>query len=200
MFLKNHSSLKKISGFSLIEMMLVVAIGGVIAVAGISTYDYVNESQKTNESAQILTQIYTNVRKLYIGQAVYAPDGAEDVGKNITERMYKAGAISSRYKLATNGTYANGPFGDITITTADTSKAVSSNSGTTPDGFKIKFKDLPETACNTLARQINPLTVRSLLAVSVNGTELKSKTDLTDSEIRDACAEKEKSTVIWMFK
>lgn len=64
--------LKEQSGFTLLELLLVVGVGALLLIGGISTYRLVSENNKITETSRLLLQVKQEVQNIYRTQANYA--------------------------------------------------------------------------------------------------------------------------------
>ena len=128
-------------GRSMIEMLGVLAIIGVLSVGGIAGYSKAMTKFKTNQIADQVSTIVTNVKTLYARQKNYK-------GLN-NNSAYLAGVFSEELfaSYGYGGYYLTNPFnGSIDISS-------SGRSATNYDNmtFQITYYGLPKEACISLA-------------------------------------------------
>ncbi|PCI01891.1 MAG: hypothetical protein COB76_00280 [Alphaproteobacteria bacterium] len=115
----------KQKGFSLLELLLVVAVGAVLLLAGLAVYRNVTDNSKVNESIRLLNVTKQETQKLFQGEGNYPAQGLNDV--LVDSKAFPTSAL--------NGDQPRHPYnGDITVT----------GTGRT---FTILFADVPEASC-----------------------------------------------------
>src|SRR5688572_7331469 len=98
-------------GFSLLELLLVVAVGAVLILAGLGAYRLVTENNNTNQATRLITTLKQQIQQAYQGQASYGTG-------NIIDDLVSLRALPS--DIGTSGTgdsmIAKGQFGNLLIT------------------------------------------------------------------------------------
>ena len=126
----NH---KNEAGFSLLELLLVVAVGAILLLAGLSAYRLVTQNNNVNEALRLLNVLKQQTQKAYQGDGTY---GSSDlVPTLISLRAFPAGTLS--------GSTPRHPFGG-TI-------AIDGNG----DTFTISFSDMERAACISVGQAFN---------------------------------------------
>lgn len=121
------------SGFTLLELLLVVGVGALLLVGGIATYRQVTSGNQTNEAQRELQRVTSSVRTAYQSQNDYS--GLD------TDTAIQLGVFPG---LAT-GTTPTNPFGgDTTVV----------ENGTDARLFDLEMTDVPEAACIRLGTSI----------------------------------------------
>jgi type IV pilus assembly protein PilA len=110
----------KSSGFTLIELMIVIAIIGILAVFAIPAYqDYVARSQ-SGEAYSLTAGIKNSVREIYIDEGVFATanSGYQDIPSagSVTGNYTSQVAVSSGVIVATLGEEASSIIAGQTVT------------------------------------------------------------------------------------
>lgn len=117
-------------GFSLLELLLVVAIGAVLLLAGLAIYRNVTSNTNVNEANRLLNVIKQEVQRLYQGEGEYGTTTLNDV-------LINAEVVPSS---ALSGTNVRHPFnGTVTVT---------GNNET----FTVLYEEVPQSACLTLGQ------------------------------------------------
>jgi type IV pilus assembly protein PilA len=124
------------SGFTLIELMVVVAIVSILAVIAIPVYlDYVVRS-KTSEGMVFAAEAKTSVTEYYYSNGRKMPESNQQSGLPLADDYNKAGGYIERLELSSSA-----PFGVINVT------------------FKI-----PGSAADGQILQLIPATVNGLIS------------------------------------
>jgi type IV pilus assembly protein PilA len=99
------------SGFTLIELMVVVAIVSILAVIAIPVYlDYVVRS-KTSEGMVFAAEAKTSVTEYYYSNGRKMPESNQQSGLPLADDYNKAGGFIERLELSSSA-----PFGVIIVT------------------------------------------------------------------------------------
>jgi prepilin-type N-terminal cleavage/methylation domain-containing protein len=172
------------SGFSLLELLLVVAVGAVLILAGLGAYRLVSENNNTNQATRLLTTLKQQVQQSYQGQSSYGSG-------NIIGDMASLHALPS--DLGTNGTgssmTAKGQFGEIELVGAG-------------NNFQIVFNNVPKGACVRLAQQYTPQNANDFVSLDVGGTSFgQSSTNMTQATFLSTCSEQgANNKMTWTFQ
>ena len=127
------------TGRSMVEMLVVLAIIGVLSVGGIAGYSKAMTKFKINKSMDQISMLVANIRTLFSGQRSYS-------GLNNTNAV-DFGIIPSEMDGG-GGLITNAFSGGVSIAATD----VSVGGGTTKNGgFTIKYSGLGKEACVTMA-------------------------------------------------
>lgn len=115
---------RKASGFSLLELLLVVAVAAVLILAGVAAYSLVSGNQKAADAKRQIAQIKSTIKANY-------PNGGYGTG-SMTSALGNMGAYTGMKGTAAAPLDPWG--GNVTVTGADTS-------------YDIKFASLPRKNC-----------------------------------------------------
>ena len=115
---------KNEAGFTLLELLLVVGVGALLLIGGISTYRLVSESNKVADTTRLVMTIRNEAQNLAQGQGYAGVEAALKAGKVIPD----------------TGTLRN-PFGG----------ALTLNAG---DTLSVAVDKIPTNACKKLAMSI----------------------------------------------
>jgi type II secretory pathway pseudopilin PulG len=121
------------SGFTLLELLLVVGVGALLLIGGIATYRQVTAGNQTNEAQRDLQRVASSVRTAYQSQNDYT-----DLD---TDTAIQLGVFPG---LAVGTTPTNSFGGDLTVAV----------NGTDSRLFDLTMTDVPEAACIQLATSI----------------------------------------------
>jgi prepilin-type N-terminal cleavage/methylation domain-containing protein len=113
-------------GFSLLELLLVVAVGAILILAGLAIYRNITNNTQINEGTRLLNVLKQETQRLYQGESSYGTVDINDI-------LINADAVPARY--VTGADEINSPFDtDVTVTGAD-------------NDFTITFAAVPQAAC-----------------------------------------------------
>ena len=140
-------------GFSLLELLLVVGVGALLLLAGISTYRLVTSGNSVNDATRLLTTIKTETQRIYQGQAQY--DGLDNVLLN-NAGAFPSGVVSGAGAAA----QPKHPWGG-NITVGVTNAPAN-------DQFIITFTGIPTEACIKLGQAFDASDT-DFVGVNING-------------------------------
>lgn len=172
----NVKKLKKAQGgFSLLELLLVVAVGAVLILAGLGAYRLVTGNNNINTAQRQLNVLKQQVQNNYSGQNNYGTAGA-----NITPALVNMRAFPQDLADAgADGTdnFRRGVFGDVSV-------SVGANVRT----FSITFADVPRAACVRLGTLFNTTNTADFNFVNVNNSgNLDTPALTTPAELSTRC-------------
>ena len=132
-------------GFSLLELLLVVAVGAVLILAGLAVYQNVTSGQQASEIGRLVTLIKEETNQLYKNESTYT-------GLNNTI-LISAGIIPQKYATSSTAITAPGnravtvtPSGNnFTVALDITDNAICTELGTIYSGGDAGFVDLTTT-------------------------------------------------------
>lgn len=172
------------AGFSLLELLLVVAVGAVLILAGLGAYRLVSENNNTNQATRLLATLKQQVQQAYQGQASYGSG-------NIVGDLAALRALPS--DLGTSGSGSSmtikGGFGNILITGATVN-------------FSITMQSVSKGACIRLGQQFTPQNANDFVSLDVGSTTFsQSSTNLSQATLTTACSDTASAnTMIWTFQ
>lgn len=117
-------------GFSLLELLLVVAVGAILLLAGLAVYRNVTDNSKVNESIRLLNVTKQETQRLFQGEGSYPAEVLNSV-------LINANAFPSSSLVGAGGAnpQVRHPYnGDVTVT---------GNVRT----FTIRFAGVPTASC-----------------------------------------------------
>lgn len=146
-----YQKLRGKKGFSLLELLLVVAVGAILLLAGLAVYRNVTENTRVNESIRLLNVIKQETQRLLQGEGSY-PSGSPG---NLNTLLIDANAIPSDRLV---GTTIRTPYnGDVNV---------SGNTRT----FTVTYADVPESACIKIGQTFST-NDSDFVSMQVNGTQ-----------------------------
>ncbi len=163
-------------GFSLLELLLVVAVGAVLILSGLTAYRLVVTNAATKESKSDLLRIQSQVRRIYT-EEVYTGISTSDVGLTAAFEGMKR-----------EGTTVMNAYGSPIILKSDASNT-----------FKIIYEGVPRSGCADLIgifQNDNNFT-RGVGANDGDNVTLAPK-DITISAATALCTQ-EKNRIVWEF-
>lgn len=184
--MKSFNTKRGTAGFSLLELLLVVAVGAVLILAGLGAYRLVTENNNTNQAARILTTLKQQVQQSYQGQASYGSG-------NLIDDLASLRALPS--DLGTSGSgdsmVARGMFGPVRVNAV--------NSGT---NFTIELANVPKGACVRLAQQFTPQNTNDFVELRVaSNTYTQTSTNMNQTTFLASCQDQTSlNTMTWTFQ
>lgn len=151
-------------GFSLVEILLVLGIIAILAIAAFIIFPQVQASNRANTEQSNITTIAAGVKNLY---------GATRNYSSVTNGVVNTARI---FPPTMNG----GVFGSTTPITSSWSETVTVAPGPSTDLFTITYAAMPTEVCTKLV----PGLVQNFEAVTVGSTPL---TDNDPADIITAC-------------
>ncbi len=162
--------LKQESGFSLLELLLVVGVGALLLLAGIATYRLVTQGTSANEAVRILTTIKEKTQRAFQGQRGYV-DGDDGITSVlVTMNAFPAGVLDD------NDVPRHPYGGDITVRA----------NATDAQRFDIIYQDVPSDACVTLGTSFDEED-NDFYSLEVNGTTFDDDNTITAASMAGAC-------------
>lgn len=171
------------AGFSLLELLLVVAVGAVLILAGLGAYRLVTENNNTNQAIRLLSTLKQQVQQAYQGQATYGTG-------NLVDDLTALRALPT--DLGTSGTgdsmTAKAMFGNITITGNTTT-------------FSIGLANVPKGACVRLGQQFTPQNANDFVSLQVGSQSYNQSSSITQVVLLASCSDQAgNNTMTWRFQ
>lgn len=162
-------------GFSLLELLLVVAVGAILILAGLAIYRNITQNTDVNEASRMINVLKQETQRLFQGE----PDYSALTNTILTN----AGVVPAQY---TNGVgIINSPFSNSAVTFA--------SAGTNNENFTLEIVGVPTEACTKLGLEYNA-NDGDFVDLDIGGTS----TDAPDLTFVDTnCAGD--PTMIWTF-
>jgi prepilin-type N-terminal cleavage/methylation domain-containing protein len=144
----------KAQGFSLLELLLVVAVGAVLILAGLGAYRLVSDNNNANAATRQVQSLKTAVQGMYQGQSSYGAAKAK-----LTDVLIDANAAPSDM-ITSSTTTLRSAFGtDVTVAAI----------GTAPPSFGVTFAGVPKNACTKLGMLYSTVNSSDFVNVQING-------------------------------
>ncbi|MCB9979184.1 MAG: prepilin-type N-terminal cleavage/methylation domain-containing protein [Rhodospirillales bacterium] len=173
------------SGFSLLELLLVVGVGALLLLAGIATYRLVTQGNDVNDAVRVLTTIKSQTQKAYQGQNGYGAAGTDLVPILVAMQAFPAGVLDSTDT-------PRHPWGDTIVIESSTV------TGDTRS-FDLTFTNVPSDACINLGTTFDSRDT-DFLGLSVGATNFAS-TDIIDPNALVApCTAAALVNMVWTFR
>lgn len=169
-------------GFSLLELLLVVAVGAILILAGLAIYRNITNNTQINEASRLVNVLKQETQRLYQGEPTYGAAGA-----NLTAILVNAEAAPQRY---VNGAAIESPFSaaPVTITAQGTQ-------------FDISFANVTQAGCLKLGLEYND-DDNDFSIVNINGTDLgpDGANPVDVAGVNAACVAGPNNTLTWTFE
>lgn len=175
----------KTAGFSLLELLLVVAVGAVLILAGLGAYRLVNENNNANQSSRSLMTLKQQIQQSFTGQANYGT-----ANTNLIDDLNNLRAIPPEIIVTGtgNGAAAKGTFGAVTMAV-----------GSTNTTFTIGFAGVPRNACVRLAQQFTPTNSSDFVSLTIGTTAITNFNQTGTGALVTTCAASD-NTMTWTFR
>jgi len=171
-------------GFSLLELLLVVGVGAVLILAGLSAYRLVTESNAATQGIRQLQTLKQQTQQAYQGESGYgAAANASLLATLQSMRMLPPDMAPDAAVAAT--TLRNG-FGNTTTVKA----------GATVSTFIITFNGVGASACNKMGVVFSTATSSDFVGLTIGATVLATPTVAT---VAAACAN-DTNVMAWEFR
>ena len=169
------------SGFTLLELLLVIGVGALLLIGGIATYRLVSDGNKTTETTRLLLTIRQEAQTL-----------AQQQGGTYAGITFDSTASTPNAPLVVSGTLRDqqrNPFnGMIKIDPADNTA--------TADNLTVELTNVSRSGCSKLVTAIN--NANEIVSVSVNDTPVPGTIPYTAANAATACTAAN-STIKWQF-
>lgn len=113
-------------GFSLLELLLVVAVGAILILAGLAIYRNITNNTQINEASRLLNVLKQETQRIYQGESTYG------VATDIEPILINAEAVPAKYVQGAN---IISPFNEGVNVVGDT------------DNFTIELENVTQAAC-----------------------------------------------------
>jgi prepilin-type N-terminal cleavage/methylation domain-containing protein len=171
--------MNKKNGFSLLELLLVVAVGAILLLAGLAVYRNVTNNTNVNEAARLLNIIKQETQRLYQGEGEYGESDLNPILRNA--EVIPASAL--------NRIEIRHPF-NATVAVRGTD-----------DTFTVLFSDIPQSACLKLG-QAYSINDPDFEGITIENQDPDSNSDgeISVAELNISCARGSgKADMTWTF-
>lgn len=103
----------QIAGFTLLELLLVVGVGALLTLGGITTYNLVYKNYRINETIRLYNLVNSNLRNMHKGANTYGPPNA-----SLSDLLINSRSLPMRY-LDSAGNQITSPFGGSCLAYVD---------------------------------------------------------------------------------
>ncbi|HRC26741.1 MAG TPA: type 4 pilus major pilin [Alphaproteobacteria bacterium] len=170
------------SGFSLLELLLVVGVGALLLLAGIATYRLVTQGNDVNDAIRILTTIKAQTQKAFQGQNGYGASGTDLVPTLAAMQAFPAGVLDT-------ANIPRHPWGDtIAIASAADTRS-----------FDLTFTNVPSDACINLGTTFDSRDT-DFLGLAVGGTTFTSTDIIDPNALVGPCTAAATTNMVWTFR
>ncbi len=174
---------RKESGFSLLELLLVVGVGALLLLAGIGTYQLVTSGSTSNEAIRLIATVKQQTQRAFQGQQTYGAAGANLVPTLIAMQAFPSGVVNPA------GTAAIDPWGGtMTITAAGAGGA----------NFAIALPTVPTSACIQIGTAFTENDT-DFVSLVVGGTTFNVGNPISTANLTTACSSAANVTMTWTF-
>ena len=199
MYLKlsnKHNFVKNMqSGFTLVELLLVIAIGAILAVIGIPQARGLIIDGKVEPTASDVTKIVTKIRANFSGQGATPYTSMGATGPATAVFANTARSLSSALTVSGAGAAATITH-DIGETGASITVDVVANT-TTGDSFDVTFPKVNNAACPGLATQLSKTAEKIL----INGSVVKPLNGVyAGGTAQNLCTSNDTNTFVFTFR
>lgn len=158
---------KSIKGFSLIELLLVMAIIAALVVASFIVYPKVQAGRAAEQEAKIITSAVAGVKALYPSRDY----------RSITSEVAANAAVFPSEMVMPDGTIQNRWGGMVEVTPSARTGAIANNSSARRY-FRIVYTNVPSAVCQKLVGMVEPyfgvIRISSVNGATGDGTVIKN--------------------------
>lgn len=165
-------------GFSLIELMLVLAVMAALAVAAFFIYSKVQVARTANQTAQTLAQAQATLKGVFVSEKY----------DELTTAVAVAGKFFPPQMTSSPTTLKNQWDGAVTINGSDARGAPITPGGAVARHFAIRYEAVPDDVCKRLV----PSAALNFGRVVIGSTTVfdqltEIKMDISEASIVSAC-------------
>lgn len=172
-YLSSLTGLRNKKGFSLIELLLILAIVAALAVAAFIVYPKVQAARAAEQEAKIITSAVASIKALY---------SSRDYRTVTSDVAANADVFPSEMVMA-DGTLQN-KWGGTIVVSPSTGIGSQGSSGSTRRYFRIVYRNVPPAVCQKLVGLVEPyfvvMRVSSVNGATGDGTMIKNSINLDE--------------------
>lgn len=166
---------RKAKGFSLIELLLVLAVAVLLIVVGFVLYQQNAEGARSDQAQKQLLGLRSGIARLYTTPNYTGISAAS---------IITAGQAPSNM---VNGNALQGPWGGaVTVAAANWN-------GGTANAFTITFNNVPRSECNTMAAAVQ----NNFVGITVGSTAVKNATTAFNSTTLATACNNDSNAVVF---
>lgn len=175
-------------GFSLLELLLVVGVGAVLILAGLSAYRLVSEGNATTQGIRQLQILKQQVQEAFRGETGYG----STAGANLLATLQAMRMLPTDMtpNATTGATTLRNEFSSTT--TVVTGALVAGQAAS----FIVTFNGVPASSCNKLGMSFSTANASDFVRLSVGTITITTPTVAT---LATACANAT-NTLAWEFR
>lgn len=156
-------------GFSLLELLLVVGVGALLLLAGLSTYRMITQDNAVNQTLSAVFATKASVKKLFASQSGYG------IGSLIPS-IVAANGFPSSIRLDTGTMTANHPIGGAFDVTG------------VAGGFSIELDSLEQGDCMKIGMAFDTQSEDDFISLQIGADTYDLSTPPTVADLQTSCA------------
>ncbi len=162
-------------GFSLLELLLVVAVGAILILAGLAIYRNISQNTEVNEASRLINVLKQESQRIFQGEPAYT---------GLTNTVLtNANVVPAKY--TTGAGVITTPFNTVITVTVN---------GTNIDEFDILVNNVPQEACLKLGLEYT-VNDSDFVSVTIGTTTITAP---TVSNVNTACGATG-GNITWVF-
>lgn len=172
------------SGFTLLELLLVIGVAALLLIGGIATYRLVSDGNKSTDSTRLLLTLRQELQTMAQQQGgTYNGLGFDSATADptSTQPLVASGALRAQQRNPFNGTIVVTP--------------VASAAGVADGNVRVQFTNVSKSGCIKLVQSIN--TANEVVSVTAGGTALNTF-PITVAQATAAC-NTATNVILWQF-
>lgn len=164
--------MKTHKGFSLLELLLVVAVGAILILAGLAIYRNITNNTQINEATRLVNVLKQETQRLFQGEPSYGT-------ASLNEILINADAVPPKY--VAGSALIESPFDEAVDVTG------------VGNDFTIELTDVPEAACIKLGVEFTE-DDPDFQSLTIGGTAVATTVVAVDAQCADDVE------MIWTFE
>ncbi len=169
------------SGFTLLELLLVIGVAALLLIGAIATYRLVSDGNKATESTRLLLTLRQETANMAQQQGgIYTGVTFDSAVSAPTSPRVTSGVLRDQQRNAFNGGIVIAP----------------ATNAATDDNVTISFANISQSACVKLTQSIN--NANEIVSVTVNGGGAITTFPITAAVASGAC-NAATNTIVWQL-